>query len=87
MFQSLKNNLPTILVAFALMLVSSLLYLMYVLTRVSDLFQLGFPFRFFLSWGPCPPGQSCVEFNPFFLILDFTIWYAVSAVVFRRAKR
>jgi hypothetical protein len=87
MLQFLKKNLQTILLTFALMLVSSLLYLMYVLTRVSDLFQLGFPFRFFLSWGPCPPGQSCVELNPFFLILDFIIWYAVSAVVFRRAKQ
>lgn len=87
MNQFIKNNLQTILLAFALMLVSSLLWQMYLVTRVSDIFPLGFPFQFFLSWGPCPPGRLCIEFNIFYLILDFIIWYAVSAVVFRRAKQ
>lgn len=86
MLQSLKGRLPTILIAFALMLVSSLLWSLYLSTRVSDTLSLGFPLRFYLSWGPCPPGQNCTEFNIFSLILDFLLWYAVSAVIFRRAE-
>ena len=75
-----------ILMAIALMLVSSLLWMMYMSTRVADILPLGFPFRFFLSWGPCPPGNNCTEFNLIYLILDFILWYAVSAFLFRRAQ-
>lgn len=86
MIQFLKDNLRTILLALALMLVSGLLWSLYLTARVSDTFPLGFPFRFFLTWGPCPPGHSCTEFNIFNLILDFLLWYAVSAFIFRRAR-
>ena len=86
MTQYLKNNLRTILLTLALMLVSGLLWSIYQTARISDTFPLGFPFRFYLAWGPCPPGRSCYEFNLFNLILDFILWYGISAFVFRRVR-
>ena len=85
--QNVKANSRTFLLALALMLVSSLLWRIYLTARVSDIFPWGFPFQFYLSWGPCPPDRSCFEFNLFYLILDFLIWYLVSGFIFRRAKQ
>jgi hypothetical protein len=83
---SLKHILLNVLLAFALMLVSSLLWRIYLTARVSDIFPWGFPFQFHLSWGPCPPDRICSEFHPFNLLLDFIIWYLFSAFLFRRAR-
>lgn len=53
-------------------------------------FPVGFPFQFFLSWGPCQPGENCSEFNGLFLVFDIVIWYVVGAwlgSLFRRTLR
>lgn len=53
-------------------------------------FPVGFPFQFFLSWGPCQPGENCSEFNGLFLVFDIVIWYVVGAwlgSLFRRTQR
>jgi hypothetical protein len=82
----LKPSLWKLLLTIALLLVSSLVWRMYLVARVSDIFPAGFPFQFYLSWGPCPPGRGCSEFHPFNLLLDFVIWYLVSAFLFRRPQ-
>ena len=77
----LKPNLWKILLTLALLFVSSVLWRSYIITRISDTFPIGFPFQFYLSWGPCPPGQICSEFNTLFLFLDASIWYLISAAI------
>jgi hypothetical protein len=54
---------------------------------MTDIFPLGFPLPFYMGWGPCPPEQSCTEFNGWFLFLDVLVWYAVSAVLVDRLQR
>ena len=83
---SLKRTLFAVLLTVGLILVSSLLWRIYLTARVSDIFPWGFPFQFYLSWGPCPPDRICSEFHPFNLLLDFILWYLISAFVFRRAR-
>jgi hypothetical protein len=52
---------------------------MYIVTTISDTFPWGFPLQFYLAWGPCPPGESCSESNPLYLLLDILIWYLIGA--------
>lgn len=74
-----KPNLWKIILAIILFYGSSALWRTYVVTHISDTFPLGFPFQFYLAWGPCPPEQICSEFNGRYLLLDLIIWYVVSA--------
>lgn len=87
MFNFLKPTLWKVLAAIALLYVSSLLWRAYVISRISDTFPMGFPFQFYLGWGPCPPGDICSEFNGIYLLLDVLIWYAVSAWTVDRLRR
>jgi hypothetical protein len=80
----LNPTLLKIILAFALFLLSSYLWRIYVIARISDTFPWGFPLQFYVGWGPCPPGQICSESNFFFLILDFVFWYFVSGFVVSR---
>jgi len=50
----LKPNLWKLLLTFALLFISSALWRLYVVTHISDTFPLGFPFQFYMGWGPCP---------------------------------
>ena len=81
MFTFLKPNFWKIVLTFLLFFVSSAIWQVYVLSRISDTFPAGFPFEFFVAWGPCPPGETCSEFNGLFLILDLLIWYVISALI------
>ena len=65
---------------------SSTLWLLFVISRISDTFPHGFPFQYYLGWGPCPPGEVCSEFNVLYLILDWVIWYLVSAFIVSRVQ-
>jgi hypothetical protein len=76
-----------IILAFVLFFAASYLWRMYIISTISDTFPLGFPLQFYLAWGPCPPGESCSEFNRLWLILDFVIWYVVSAFIMRMIKK
>lgn len=73
-----KPTFLKILFTLVLLVVSSYLWRMYVIARISDTFPWGFPLQFYLAWGPCPPGEICSETNVFFLILDVLLWYIVS---------
>jgi hypothetical protein len=75
----LKPSLLKIMIAFALVLVSSMLWRAYIMATISDTFPMGFPLQFFLSWGPCKPGNICSEFNGFYLVLDVIFWYSIGA--------
>ena len=77
----LKPTLWKIGLAAGLLYASSALWRAFVISRISDTFPQGFPFQFYMAWGPCPPGQVCSEFNGLFLLLDILIWYAVSAFI------
>lgn len=86
MKQILKPTLSKIILTFALFIISSLLWRMYVTATLSDTFPLGFPLEFFLAWGPCRPEQNCSEFNGLWLVLDILFWYVVSAGIVEWVK-
>ncbi|MBL8045952.1 MAG: hypothetical protein JNL09_05390 [Anaerolineales bacterium] len=87
MQQLLKPTWPKIILALALLFVSSWLWRMYVVATISDTFPLGFPLQFFLAWGPCLPNRNCSEFNGWWLIVDVLFWYAISAGLVEWVKR
>ena len=87
MLDFLKPSLWKILLAAVLLYASSALWRAYVMARISDTFPHGFPFQFYLGWGPCPPGQSCSEFNGLFLLLDIVLWYIASALIVDRLRK
>lgn len=87
MFSFLKPSFLKIVLFLAFFVFSSWLWSIYVISRISDTFPVGFPFQFFLSWGPCQPSENCSEFNGLYLILDILIWYFVSAWSVSRFKR
>jgi hypothetical protein len=84
MFYFLKPTLWKIVLTGILFFVSSALWQLYILTHISDTFPAGFPFNFYVAWGPCPPGQNCSAFNIVFLALDLVIWYLISALIVAR---
>ena len=81
MLRLLKPNLWKIVLAVILLYISSALWRAYVIRRISDTFLHGFPFQFYVAWGPCPPGEICFEFNWLYLVLDLLIWYVISAFI------
>jgi hypothetical protein len=87
MLHFLKPSLWKILLAAGLFYVSGALWRAYVISRISDTFPHGFPFQYYVGWGPCPPGQTCSEFNGTFLLLDLLLWYAVSAFLVDRLRK
>jgi len=83
----LKPNLWKIVLTGILFFVSSVLWRAYVTSHISDTFPHGFPFQFYLGWGPCQRGEICYEFNGLFLIFDILIWYFVSAFITDRISK
>ena len=75
----LKPTLAKIALTMLLFNIASWLWRMYVVSRISDTFPRGFPFQYYLAWGPCPPGEICFEYNTLYFFLDVVIWYLVSA--------
>jgi hypothetical protein len=82
----LKPSLWKALLTLALLYISSILWRSFIVARISDTFPLGFPFAFYESWGPCPPGQACSEFNALFLVFDVVLWYLISAFAIQWIK-
>jgi hypothetical protein len=72
------------LLTIALLLLSSYLWRLVVIARISDTFPWGFPLQFYLAWGPCPPGEICNESNFFFVLLDLVFWYMISGFMLSR---
>ena len=83
----LKPTLVKIILTIILFVSSSVLWQQYVISTISDTFPMGFPFQYYLAWGPCQPGETCFEFNWLWLILDMAIWYLVSAFVVNMFKK
>jgi hypothetical protein len=73
-----RPSLVKIVLSFALLVLSSYLWRLYITSTISDTFPWGFPLQFYLAWGPCPPGEVCSESNILYLILDILFWYTVS---------
>ena len=84
MLSFLKPGLWKLILTFALLAVSSILWRMYIVSHISDTFPLGFPLQFHLAWGPCQAEQNCSEFNGIFLLLDLLFWYVIGAIVVDR---
>ena len=82
-----KPTSSRIILTFALLVISSYLWRISVIARISDTFPWGFPLQFYTAWGPCPPGESCSETNVFFFILDVLFWYILSGFVISRIAR
>lgn len=76
----LKPGLAKIVLTFVLLVIFSYLWRLYITSTISDTFPWGFPFQFYLGWGPCPPGEICSESNIFYLIVDILFWYIVSGI-------
>jgi hypothetical protein len=74
----LRPSLTKIVLTFVLLTLSSYLWRFYIISTVSDTFPWGFPLQFYLGWGPCPPGEMCIESNILYLIIDILFWYIVS---------
>ena len=87
MLTFLKPDLWKLLLTFALLVVSSVLWRMYIVSHISDTFPMGFPLQFYLTWGPCQAEQNCSQSNGVFLIIDLLFWYVVSAFVLDRVRR
>lgn len=83
----LKPDLWKLVLAAILFYASSALWRMYIIARISDTFPRGFPFQYYVGWGPCPPGESCFEFSWLYLILDIVIWYILSAWIVQQVRR
>lgn len=86
MLRVLKPGIWKIVFALSLFAISSILWRTYTISRISDTFPHGFPFQFYMGWGPCPPGEICSEFNSLYLIFDLLIWYIVSAWIVDRIQ-
>jgi hypothetical protein len=82
----LKPSLSKIALTLILLWISSALWRSFIVARISDTFPLGFPLAFYESWGPCPPGQTCSEFNALFLLFDVVLWYSISAFAIQWIK-
>ncbi len=87
MLNFLKPNLWKIVLTLALLIISSILWRTFVVSRISDTFPMGFPFQFYMAWGPCQAGEDCSEFNSIYLVLDLLIWYVSSALLVDRLRR
>ena len=87
MLAFLKPGLWKLILAFTLLVVSSILWRLYIISHISDTFPMGFPLQFYLAWGPCPAEQNCSESNGVFLIIDLLFWYVVSGFVVDRVRR
>ena len=87
MLSFLKPSFWKIVLTILLFYASSELWRAYVIRRISDTFPRGFPFQYYLGWGPCPPAETCFEFRWLYLVLDVLIWYAVSAWVVSRIQK
>jgi hypothetical protein len=77
----LSPTLSKIVFAIILFSASSELWRAFIIRRISDTFPHGFPFQYYLAWGPCPPGEICFEFSWLFLVLDIGSWSVVSALI------
>lgn len=75
----LKPTQSKIVFTLVLLVISGWIWRTLVISQISDTFPMGFPFQFYLAWGPCPPGEICSEFNVWYLVFDLVIWYFVSA--------
>ena len=87
MFKFLQPTPWKIALTFLLFFITSLLWRIFVTARIMDVSPFGFPFQFFVTWGPCPPGGNCSEFNGLFLTLDLLLWYAASAWLLSRTRK
>jgi hypothetical protein len=83
----LKPTPLKIATALVIFLLVSYLWRLYFMSRVSDASPWGVPLPFYMTWGPCPPGETCSESNALFLFLDLLIWYIVSALLISRFRR
>jgi len=77
----LKPSPLKIILTFSLFVAASYLWRLFVTSRMTDIFPLGFPLPFFLAWGPCPPGEICSDFNGLWLVVDIIVWYVISAFI------
>jgi hypothetical protein len=87
MLRFLKPNIWKLIVTAAFFFAVSYLWRMLILLTISDTFPWGFPFQFYTAWGPCPPGETCFEFNNMYLLLDVILWYVVSAFLVDRLQK
>jgi hypothetical protein len=87
MLRFLKPDIRKIALGLLLFAASSFFWRTYTISRISDTFPHGFPFQFYMGWGPCRPGEICHEFHSLYLVLDLAIWYIISALIVDRVRK
>ena len=80
-------SIGKVTLAFALFVITGLLWRSYVISTISDTFPVGFPLQFYFAWGPCPLGEMCSEFNWLWLIIDIVFWYVVSVFIISKLEK
>ena len=74
---------------------SSMLRFVVQAARITDVWSVGFPFRFYETWGPCPAPGTCQASYPVLFTIDLLLWLAlglalavaISGVLRRRSDR
>ena len=82
-----KPSLLKIVVAFVLFIVFSWLWQSTFGLVIMDASYYGFPWHYFVAWGPCQAGKNCSEFNGLYLALDVILWYIVGAILVSRFRK
>ncbi len=81
MKQILKPTLLKIIVTFVLLIAVGWLWQAILGLTLMDTSYFGVPMHFYITWGPCKPGNTCSEFNGLYLALDIIFWYIVGAIL------
>jgi hypothetical protein len=76
----LKPTLLKIVLTFVLLIAVSWLWQFILGLKIMDTSYFGVPMNFFITWGPCKPGDICSEFNRLYLVLDIIFWYIAVAI-------
>ena len=84
MLKLITPSVAKISLTLFLVVVSGLLWRVYIVSRIGDSFPLGFPFVFWETWGPCRPGDDCALFKGWALVGDVVVWYIISAMILSR---
>ena len=71
----LKPTVWKMTLTLAFLIIATLLWRGYAITIASDTFNLGFPFQFYIIWGPIP------VFDLLGFSLDLIFWYSISLFV------
>ena len=81
LLRHLKPDAARLVLAVGALAVSAFARYAFQAARIADLWSWGFPFAFYETWGPCPPGVTCRAFALAPLLADLLFWYVLSVML------